>query len=123
MNNLLNPDGRLVLWFPYCENTYIENVNLRHASDAYGRKIPYICQVFSRIEINDWLEKYELSIAAQEYWQFYTGEFWTEGVPIFPPTQVGKDKRHHITCLALKKMTFLSYTWGPREATRHESVS
>lgn len=103
MANLLNPEGVLVLSFPYCENTYIENVYLRNSSDAYGRNIPFICQVFSRIEINNWLEKFALSIAAQEYWQFYTGEFWSEGTLIFPPKQVGTNETHHITCLALTK--------------------
>jgi len=103
MVKLLNPGGCLVLSFPYCENTYIENVYLRKYSDAYGRRIPYICQVYSRREINNWLNKYDLSITAQEYWQFYTGEFWSECTPIFPPKQVGTNESHHITCLALKK--------------------
>lgn len=103
MTNLLNPKGVLVLSFPYCENRYIENVYLRNSSDAYGQNIPYICQVFSRREINNWLDKFPLLIAAQEYWQFYTGEFWSEGVPLFLPKQVGKEETHHITCLALTK--------------------
>lgn len=103
MAKLLNPGGRLVLSFPYCENTYIENVYLRNSSAAYGRNIPHICQIYSRIEINNWLEKFDFSIAAQEYWQFYTGEFWSEGTPIFPPKQVGKNEKHHIICLALTK--------------------
>jgi SAM-dependent methyltransferase len=101
--NILNTGGILVLSFPYCEYTYIENVYLRNSSDAYGRNIPFICHVFSRTEINNWLEKFNLSITAQEYWQFYTGEFWSEGTKIFPPKQVGTNETHQITCLALKK--------------------
>ncbi len=103
MASLLSPGGVMVLSFPYCENTYIENVYVRNSSDAYGREIPFICQVFSRLEIDSWLEKFDLSITAQQYWQFYTGEFWSEGSPIFPPKQVGQNETHHITCLALTK--------------------
>jgi ubiquinone/menaquinone biosynthesis C-methylase UbiE len=103
MANLLKPEGLLVLSFPYCENVYLENVYLRNFSDAYGLNMPFICQVFSRIEINNWLEKYDLSIMAQEYWQFYTGEFWSEGTPVFPPKKVGKNETHHLSCLALTK--------------------
>lgn len=103
MASLLSPRGILVLSFPYCENTYIENVYLRNSSDAYGREIPFICQVFSRVEINNWLKKFDFSITEQQYWQFYTGEFWSEGSPIFPPKRVGQNETHHITCLALTK--------------------
>ena len=103
MASLLGPQGMLVLSFPYCENTYVENVYAREDSDAYGRNIPFTCQILSRREIRSWLEKYNLSISAQEYWQFYTGEFWSEGVPIFPPKQVGTSETHHLTCLALTK--------------------
>ena len=103
MAEILNPKGILVLSFPYCENTYIENVYVLAGSDAFGRKIPFICQILSRREISDWLEKFNLSIAAQEVWQFYSGEFWSQGTPIFPPKQVAINETHHITCLALTK--------------------
>jgi SAM-dependent methyltransferase len=103
MSSLLNPGGVLVLSFPYCETTYIENVYLRKLSDAYGRNIPFVCHVYSRTEINNWLKKFNLSIAAQEYWQFYTGDFWSEGAPIVPPKQVGAKEAHQISCLALTR--------------------
>jgi SAM-dependent methyltransferase len=103
MASLLSPRGVLVLSFPYCENKYIENVYRLKNTEGYGQNIPYICQVFSRPQINNWLEQFDLSITEQEYWQFYTGKFWSEGSPIFPPKQVGQNDTHQITCLALIK--------------------
>ncbi len=103
MIRLMNPKGLLVLTFPYCERQYVENVYLRPESDAYEKGIPYMCHIFSRKEISHWLEAFNLDIVIQEYWQFCTGPFWSEGKPLFPPRPAGINDPHQITCLSLKK--------------------
>ncbi|MFX0147734.1 MAG: hypothetical protein ACFE8E_08280, partial [Candidatus Hodarchaeota archaeon] len=89
--------------FPYNENKYIANVyDLDGAS--YGQKFKFKCQVFSRNELNLWLQKHKCRIIKQEYWQVFTGDFWTIGRSIYPPKLVNKDEKHQITCILLKKM-------------------
>jgi SAM-dependent methyltransferase len=103
MSMLLNKGGILVLSFPYCEKQYVENVYVRELSDAFGRSIPFVCQVYSRDQIDHWVKNFGLSIVSQEYWQFYKGEFWSEGAQVFPPIKTEKYQSHQITCLALVK--------------------
>ncbi|MFX1402208.1 MAG: class I SAM-dependent methyltransferase [Promethearchaeota archaeon] len=103
MITYLKPNGHLILTFPYNENKYIANVyDLDGAS--YGQKFKFKCQVFSRNELNLWLQKHKCRIIKQEYWQVFTGDFWTIGRSIYPPKLVNKDEKHQITCILLKKM-------------------
>jgi len=103
MITYLKPNGHLILTFPYNEKKYIENVyDLDGAS--YGQKFKFKCQVFSRDELNQWLQKHNCRIIKQEYWQVFTGDFWTIGKSTYPPKLVTKDENHHITCILLKKM-------------------
>ncbi len=102
MLSLLNPGGHLALTAPYNENRYIEDV-YRLPGAGYGHDNPYVCQVYSRKELDSWLEASGGKIAAQEYWQFFSGEFWTFGEQLCPPRQVDKTEKHQLTCLLLEK--------------------
>jgi len=102
MFNLLNKNGHLVLTFPFNEYNYIENV-YRLPDAGYGKDLPYICQVFSRNEINKWLKDNFIEIIEQEYWKIFTGKFWTFGKRIYPPLQVNKNQKHQLTCILIKK--------------------
>ena len=102
MFTLLNPGGHLVLTFPYNENKYIENV-YKLPGAGFGKHVSYICQVYSRNELDDWLKTNNGRILKQEYWQCYTGEFHTFGDDIYPPHQVDKHERHQLTCILIQK--------------------
>jgi len=102
MVNLLNPGGRLILTFPYNEEHYIENVYKTKGS-GYGQNNPYICQVYSRNEIDSWLIDNNCEIVEQEYWKMFHGKFWTYGRQCYPPVQTSKDELHQLTCLLLEK--------------------
>ena len=97
MMDLLNDGGYLVLTFPYNENLYIPNVYDLPDSNAYGKIIPYICQSFSHNEVWRWGK-----IIRQEYWQCWTGDYWTSENQI-PPVQVTRNERHQLTCILIKK--------------------
>lgn len=99
---LLNPDGCILLTFPYNENEYVKNVYNLPGSDV-KEKYPFITQVFSRNEVNTWLKDNNGRLVDQEYWKFYTGDYWTIGNMIDRPVQVGRDELHHITCILIKK--------------------
>lgn len=102
MFSLLKPGGHLILTFPYNELQYVKNVYSLPGSvgeDAF----PFATQVYSRKEVNAWLVANRAKLVVQEYWRFYTGEFWTQGEQITPPIQVGVTKRHQISCLLLQR--------------------
>jgi SAM-dependent methyltransferase len=102
MFSLLNPGGRILLTFPYNETTYIDNVyHLPEAS--YGQENPFICQVFSRKQLDAWLEQNQAVLLTEDLWRMFSGEFWTFGHRLLPPTQVSLPKQHHLACILLGK--------------------
>lgn len=102
MFGLLNPGGHLVLTFPYNEGKYVDNV-YKLPGAGYGQNAPYICQVYSRAQVDGWLKENHATVVQQEYWQCFTGEFWTFGESLHPPRRVEKDERHQLTCLLMRR--------------------
>ena len=103
MCRLLNPGGRLLLTFAFNENQYCPNAYELPESDPIFRDLPYVCQIFSRREITDWVESNRMRIAAQEHWCCYAGDLWTCGSYLAPPQRVEADQKHHLLCLAMQK--------------------
>ena len=103
MFGLLNEGGHLIVTCPYSEEKYIENVYLLSESNAFGKSIPFVCQSYSREELNTWLSENDGEIVDQEYWQCLTGEFWTTGDQTIPPLQVDSTGRHQLTCILIRK--------------------
>ena len=103
-----------MLTFPYNEKHYVKNVYELEDSSDRGKAIAYITQAFSRKELNDWLAMGG-KILDQEYWRFYTGEYWTAGESVSPPLKVCKDERHQITCLLIQKIQKLDCMRGSCE--------
>lgn len=101
MSNLLTKDGYLVLTFPYNENLYVNNI-YTHPDASYGKDAPYICQVYSRSEIDNWLKNSPLELIKQDYWQVFSGRLWTLGERIIPPKRVSIYEPHHLTCVLFK---------------------
>jgi SAM-dependent methyltransferase len=103
MSLLLRPAGHLLLTFPYNDTIYCRNVyDLPGA--GYGKGFPFICQVFSRADLDRWSAEYGLTLVCQEYWQIFTGDLWTFGTRLYPPREVTRAERHHLTCVALRKL-------------------
>jgi len=102
MFSLLNSGGHLVITFPYNEDHYIKNVYELSESNV-TTEYPFVTQVYSRNEIDQWLSENDGSIVEQEYWKFFTGDYWTCGEMIVPPIQVNKSSKHQISCIIIKK--------------------
>lgn len=102
MFKLLRGNGYLLMTFPYNENQFIQNI-YQHPCAGYGKNLPYTCKVFSRREISNWLLQNKAVLVEQEYWQFWSGDFWTFGTRILPPKSVSNKDLHQITCLLLRK--------------------
>ena len=102
MFSMLNPGGHLVVTFPFNESRYVPNVYALPGA-GYGQNLPYVCQVYSRAELDAWLAENGGTIVCQEYWHCFTGELWTFGTFLQPPRQVAKEQLHHLTCALLRR--------------------
>ena len=102
MFDLLNPNGFLLITFPYCEQKYVEDVYQLEGS-TYGKGRAYVCQAYSRNNIDGWLKASNGTIIEQEYWKFWDGDFWTVGNQIIPPVKTNSEGKHQITCLLMQK--------------------
>jgi SAM-dependent methyltransferase len=104
MFRLLKPGGHLVLTFPYNEHEYVEDV-YKLPGAGYGWDNPYICQVYSRRQIEGWKDANGAVGVEQEYWQCFSGRLWTFGQQVRPPRRVSKEDSHQLTCLLFRKVT------------------
>jgi hypothetical protein len=105
MNNihdLLEKDGFLILTFPYNETVYHQDI-YKHPRAGYGQNANFITQVYSRNEIKDWLADTSFEIVDQEYYQVFTGEFWTMGERVTPCIKTSNTDLHQLTCILLQK--------------------
>ncbi len=103
MLGLLRPGGLLLLSFPYNDARYCANIYALPGSIG-ADKYPFVTQAFSRAEVEAWLSANGAEIVAQEYWRFFTGEYWTLGDRVVPPARASRSEPHQIACLALRKL-------------------
>lgn len=103
MWRLLNPGGHLILTCPYTEEKYVENVYKLHDSSVVNNQPAFVTQSFSRAEVSTWLLETNFEIVDQEYWNFFTGSFWTCGEKRVPPLKSSSQGAHQLTCLLLRK--------------------
>jgi 2-polyprenyl-3-methyl-5-hydroxy-6-metoxy-1,4-benzoquinol methylase len=103
MCRLLNPGGHLLMTFPYNEARYYPNAYALPESDPVFRNLPFVCQIYSRREVAEWVNSNRMAIATEEYWSVYTADLWTCGSNIVPPRKVSVDDKHHLMCLAMRK--------------------
>lgn len=103
IHKLLDKNGYLLLSFPYNEKEYHEDI-YQHPKAGYGKDTNYITQVYSRKEINKWLNDTSFKIIDQEYYKVFTGEFWAFGERTTPCLKVENTDLHHLTCILLQKM-------------------
>lgn len=102
MAGMLKPGGVLILSFPYNEERYVENV-YRLPGAGYGRNASYICQVYNRQSIQEWLSATSLELVLQRYYRVFSGELWTFGQRLSPMQEVTTEQPHHLTALVLRR--------------------
>ena len=99
---LLNPGGHLILTCPYNDRRYVANV-YDEPEALYGRGSRFICQSFSHAELERWLAIGGATVAKQEFWRVFSGDFWAQGELVRPPVRVSRAENHQHTCLLLQK--------------------
>lgn len=83
---------------------YIINDDIYKLPDAgYGQDYPFICQVLSRKQINEWLSENPGKIIDQEYYEVFNGALWAFGERVCPSNKVEKQQRCHLTCVIIQK--------------------
>jgi len=102
MLRLLGTGGHLVLSFPYNERRYVDNV-YRLPGVSYGQDYSFICQVYSREQIDSWLADGRGRVIDQAYYEVFAGDLWAFGERLCPPRLVSKDHKHHLTCLVIER--------------------
>lgn len=102
MLRLTKPGGHLIITCPYNELKYCENC-YELPDSAYGKGEPYVTQSYSRRDIDRWCETNGATLIDQEFWQFWTGELWTQGKQIVPPVRSSSKEPHQHTCMLLRK--------------------
>jgi SAM-dependent methyltransferase len=102
MFDRLKPGGFLVLSFPYNEHHFIDNAYALPGA-GYGRDLPYICRQYSRAEVDEWLTENSAVVVGRELYRCFTGEFWTMGERLSPPTRAEANDPHHLACFLLQK--------------------
>ena len=100
--SLLNSDGYLILTCPYNEQRYCSDV-YRAPESSYGKNNPYICQSYSRAELDSIVRTFHGRILIQEYWKVFSGELWAFGRRLESPQQSSKENPHQLTCLLIQK--------------------
>lgn len=101
--SLLKPNGHLLITFPYSDDVYIKNVYEREDSVCFKKELPYITQSFSRNVVEKWLDDNNGVILDQEFWQIWTGEYWSEGEELIPPKKASQNSLHQHTCIHIQK--------------------
>ena len=103
MFSLLNEGGHIIITCPYTENQYVEDVYKLPESDAYGKDIFFVCQSYSRKQLNNWLDSNGGEIVEQEFWKVWGGDYWTTGGKNFPAVKVDSKEKHQLSCILIKK--------------------
>jgi SAM-dependent methyltransferase len=100
MRRLVKKGGHVIISTPYNEQQFVENV---YALDgvSYGFDAPYICRVYSRSELQKWLER-GFELVRQDYYDVFTGELWAFGERLRPPLKTSAAEPHHLTCILLR---------------------
>jgi 2-polyprenyl-3-methyl-5-hydroxy-6-metoxy-1,4-benzoquinol methylase len=100
--SLVKPGGHLVLTFAYKEDRAVPNAYALPGA-TYGHNARYICRMFSRAELEGWLEEFGGELEEQELFQVFTGELWTFGERLHPPVRVAPGDLHHYTAVSIRK--------------------
>ncbi|OHA94164.1 MAG: hypothetical protein A3E02_00770 [Candidatus Zambryskibacteria bacterium RIFCSPHIGHO2_12_FULL_38_34] len=102
MFSLLKNGGILVLTFPYNEKRGVSNVY--SLPDSTAKNLPkYKTRAYCREDLDRWQKQNNAYLIKQEYWQFFTGDYWTEGKIILPPQKVEREDKHQISCILFQK--------------------
>ncbi len=101
MLRLLAPGGVLVLTCPYNDQQYHPDV-YHHPEVWSPATVPYICQSFSRRELDRWLDSGG-ELIRMELWKMWSGPVWRTGEPADWRRAASESEPHQLGCFAIRK--------------------
>lgn len=101
MAALTRPGGHLIITCPY--NERVGSPNVYEEQNSYGKGQPYICRQFTREDFQNWLRDAGMTVAKQEWWQFFDTNYWSCGTQVMPPRQALPDEQHQLTCMLIRR--------------------
>ncbi len=103
MFGLLASGGHLIVTCPYNERSYVPNVYELEGSRARQRPPHFVCQVYSREQLDRWVGDNVATLVDLEYWEVFTGELWTFGERLERPRRSTASGRHQLACMLFRK--------------------
>src|SRR3989344_6132433 len=97
------PGGHVLLTFPYHERRGVDHVYALPGSEAKDVPRRYKTRALSRENIERWGSTHGAEVVKQEYWQFFSGDYWTVGERLPKPLQVSAAEKHQISCVLFRK--------------------
>lgn len=101
MLGMLEPGGHLMLSFPYSHGRYVEDV-YGLPGVGYGSDGRYVCQVFSKAEVEGWLAESGARLVRRELWAVFTGDLWAFGERFPAPKRAAEDEPHQLATLLIQ---------------------
>lgn len=100
----LKPSGILILTTPFNSNqNFCKNVYELKKSNAKGRNIKFETHSFNSKNISDWCAANNLELVKDEYWKFFEGNYWSEGIRLPRPQISAKDQPHQLGLFLFRK--------------------
>lgn len=95
MMKLVRPGGHMVLTCPYTDGEFVADTYRVPGADPESAKQVYICNSYSRAELNTWLNDGDAELVEEEHWRGFTGKHWAMGTRIAPPEPATKEGGNH----------------------------
>lgn len=105
MLRLVKPGGYMVLSCPYTDREFVPDTYRQPGADPESAKQVYICNSYSRAELDSWLKDGNAELIEAEYWKGFTGKHWAMGTRIAPPQPSTLDGDHNHACFLIRKAT------------------
>ena len=92
---LVRPGGHIVLTCPYTDREFVSDTYRVPGADPESSTQEYICNSYSRAELNSWLKDGNAELIEEEHWKGFTGKHWAMGERIAPPEPATKESGNH----------------------------
>ncbi|HZT01872.1 MAG TPA: class I SAM-dependent methyltransferase [Steroidobacteraceae bacterium] len=103
MMRLVRPGGHLVLTCPFTDREFVADTYRVPGADPVSATEVYICNSYSRAELETWLSDGDAELIEEEYWRGFTGKHWAMGTRIAPPEPSSRNGNHNHACFLIRR--------------------
>lgn len=99
MQRLLNDAGHLVLTFPFNCDDYVNNA-YELPKAGYGKRSGNLCRIYNMESIKGF-ETTGLGMSIVDFWEVFSGKYWTEGKRLEVPRRATWFDNHQLACVCM----------------------